>query len=63
MLVTWYEEICFLGFCFLMCVCHVESVGYRMSHRVVLLFHHVIRERWVVMNIHRVLVIQPVIIG
>lgn len=41
--------------------CHMVSCGFRVSHRVVLLFHHIIRERWVVMNIHGVLVIQPVI--
>ena len=40
---------------------HMVSCGFRVSHRVVLLFHHIIRERRVVMNIHGGLVIQPVI--
>lgn len=37
---------------------HVGGV----SHRVVLLFHHIIREGRVVVNVHRVFVVQPVII-
>lgn len=33
-----------------------------VSHRVVLLFHHIIGEGRVVVNVHRVFVVQPVII-
>lgn len=32
------------------------------SHPVVLLFHHIIREGRVVVNVHRVFVVQPVVI-